>query len=55
MIGKIISKNQTTFVPRRNILDGVLMVNEVFDFAKRKNRCCLVLKVDYEKAYDSVS
>lgn len=31
------------------------MVNEIHYFAKREKRRCLVLKVDYEKAYDSVS
>lgn len=31
------------------------MVNEVLDLAKREKISCLVLKVDYEKAYDSVS
>lgn len=39
----------------RNILDGVLVVNEVINLAKRDKRSCLALKVDYEKAYDSVS
>lgn len=55
MIGKIISKDQTTFILGKNILDGVLVVNKVLGFAKRKRRSCLVLKVDYEKAYDSIS
>jgi len=30
-------------------------VNEVVDLAKRSNRECLILKVDFEKAYDSVN
>lgn len=30
------------------------MVNKVIDFAKREKRICLVLKVYYEKAYDSI-
>ncbi|XP_050876880.1 uncharacterized protein LOC127080607 [Lathyrus oleraceus] len=55
VIDKSISNNQTTFVPGRNILDGVLLVHEVFDFAKREKLIYLVLKVDYKKAYDSVS
>ncbi|XP_058763485.1 uncharacterized protein LOC131636918 [Vicia villosa] len=39
----------------RSMMDGVLMVNEILNWAKRKKRGCLVLKVDFEKAYDSIS
>jgi hypothetical protein len=31
-----------------------MVVNEVIDFAKKSGRACFVLKVDFEKAYDSV-
>lgn len=31
------------------------MVNKVLDMAKREKKSCLILKVDYEKEYDSVS
>ncbi|XP_058784295.1 uncharacterized protein LOC131659071 [Vicia villosa] len=55
VLGKLVSKNQTAFVPGRNIAGGVLVVNEVLDLAKRKKRRCLVIKVDFEKAYDRVS
>jgi hypothetical protein len=34
-------------------VDGVIVVNEVIDFAKKSLKECLVLKVDFEKAYDS--
>jgi hypothetical protein len=30
-------------------------VNEVVEMAKRKKRDCVIFKVDFEKAYDSVS
>ncbi|XP_058732794.1 uncharacterized protein LOC131604367 [Vicia villosa] len=36
-------------------MDGVLVMNEVMDLAKREKRSCVVLKVDFEKAYDRVS
>ncbi|XP_058776954.1 uncharacterized protein LOC131651303 [Vicia villosa] len=55
VLGKIFSNNQTTFVLRRNIADGILMINEILDLAKREKRSSVVLKVDFEKAYDSVS
>ncbi|XP_058757405.1 uncharacterized protein LOC131630662 [Vicia villosa] len=53
--GRLISCNQSAFVPGRNMLDGVLLVNEVIDWAKRNKSSCLLLKVDFEKAYDSLS
>ena len=37
------------------MLHSVLIANEVIDEAKRSQKSCLVFKVDYEKAYDSVS
>ncbi|MCH83902.1 cysteine-rich receptor-like protein kinase, partial [Trifolium medium] len=38
----------------RNLVDGVMVVNEVVDSAKRLGKECLIFKVDFEKAYDSV-
>lgn len=50
VIRKLISIKQSTFIPGRNILDGVLMVSEALGLAKRDKRGCLVLNVDYEKS-----
>ncbi|KHN06639.1 hypothetical protein glysoja_048361, partial [Glycine soja] len=36
-------------------LHGVLIANEVVEEARRSKRPCMVFKVDFEKAYDSVS
>jgi hypothetical protein len=36
----IISQNQSAFVNGRFIADGVLVVNEVVDLAKRSKRVC---------------
>jgi hypothetical protein len=35
-------------------VDGVLVANEVVDWVKKANIDCLIFKVDFEKAYDSV-
>jgi hypothetical protein len=35
-------------------VDGVVVVNEVVELAKKSNKDCLIFKVDFEKAYDSV-
>lgn len=55
VLRNIISECQNAFLPGKQILDGVLVTNEVMDLAKRRKQKCLILKVDYEKAYDSVS
>ncbi|XP_058784527.1 uncharacterized protein LOC131659337 [Vicia villosa] len=55
VIGNLVSTNLAAFVPGRNMMDGVLLVNEILDWSRRKKRSCLLLKVDFEKAYDSVS
>ena len=51
----IIDERQTAFVEGRHLLHSTLIANEVIHEAKRSNKLCLVFKVDYEKAYDSVS
>lgn len=35
-------------------LDGVVVLNELLDYAKKKGNPLLIFKVDFEKAYDSV-
>ena len=37
------------------MLHSVVIANEVVEEAKRSQKPCMVFKVDYEKAYDSVS
>lgn len=36
-------------------LTGVLVANELIDWAKRNGQKLLMFKVDFQKAYDSVS
>jgi len=52
VMNSFISKSQSTFLKGRHLVDGVLIVNEVVELAKLRNRECLILKVDFEKAYD---
>ena len=54
LIGKVVSEAPTTFVKDRQILDGLLIVNEAVDDARKLNKELLLFKVDFEKAYDSV-
>ncbi|GAU13743.1 hypothetical protein TSUD_82520 [Trifolium subterraneum] len=55
VLGKLISKVQSAFLPNRQILDAVLVINELIDLAKRRKDKCLLFKVDFERANDSVN
>ncbi|MCI37724.1 RNA-directed DNA polymerase (Reverse transcriptase), partial [Trifolium medium] len=53
-MNSVIASNQSAFLKGRNLVDGVMVVNEVVDLAKRTGKECVIFKVDFEKAYDSV-
>lgn len=54
VVGKVVYKTQTAFILGRKILDGLVVINEILDLAKRDKRECLLLKVDFTQAYDCV-
>jgi hypothetical protein len=54
VICSVISESQTAFMIDRQILDGILIVNEAVDKVSKSNKELLLFKVDFEKAYDSV-
>ncbi|GJX84645.1 putative RNA-directed DNA polymerase, eukaryota, reverse transcriptase zinc-binding domain protein [Tanacetum coccineum] len=51
----VVGSEQYAFIKGRQILDGPLMLNEIVGWSKAKKRQLMVFKVDFEKAYDSVS
>lgn len=51
---KLISTCQSSFVKTRNIMQSVLTLNEVLHESRRKKTQRVVLKLDFEKAYDKV-
>ncbi|KAL8480022.1 hypothetical protein ACS0TY_026816 [Phlomoides rotata] len=51
----IIADNQSAFLKGRNILDGILILNEAYDEANRIKLKRFFFKVDFAKAYDSVN
>lgn len=55
VIHLLIPESQSAFVKGRQILDGILIANELVDDAKKKRKGAVLFKVDFEKAYDSVS
>jgi hypothetical protein len=54
VLSPLVSKSQSAFLKGRQLVEGVVVVNEVIDYAKKSGKECLILKVDFEKAYDSV-
>jgi len=54
VVNSIIYPSQSAFLKGRHLVDGVLVVNELVDYVKKANKECLIFKVDFEKAYDSV-
>jgi hypothetical protein len=51
-ITTVISDSQYGFIKNRYIMDGVVSLNEILNEVKRKNQSGVVLKIDFEKAYD---
>jgi hypothetical protein len=51
---KLIHSNQTTFIKGRNIVSGIMILHEVLHETKLRNQIGIVLKLDFEKAYDKV-
>ena len=51
---KVVSSTQTAFIKGRNILEGVVILHETIYELHRKNQSGVILKLDFEKAYDKV-
>jgi hypothetical protein len=54
VIGRLISLEQSTFIRGRYILESVVVTHEVVHSIHKSQNPGVVLKVDYEKAYDRV-
>lgn len=55
VLPSIISKNQSAFVFGSQILDCFLITFEIIDFHKKNGHGCFLFKIDFEKAFDSIS
>lgn len=51
---KIIAVNQSAFVGNRSIQDGIVILNEAVEEARRKKLSRIFFKIDFAKAYDIV-
>jgi hypothetical protein len=54
LVDKLISKSQTAFIPGRFILEGVITLHEILHELRLKKTKGVILKLDFEKAYDKV-
>lgn len=54
ILPKLISEEQTSFVPGRSILDGLSIIQEVIHFASKNQDACMLMKLDIHKAYDMI-
>lgn len=55
ILGKLIGEAQSAFLKGRFILDGIVVVNESIEDAKKSKTKRLFFKVDFAKAFDSVN
>jgi hypothetical protein len=53
--GKVIGPSQSVFLSGRNILEGVVVLHETLHELRRKKQKGIILKLDFEKAYDKVN
>ena len=50
----LVGENQTTFIAGRQILNGALIANEIIAWLKKSNKPGVLLKLNFQKAYDMV-
>ena len=54
VVDKVIKPSQSAFIPGRYIMDGVVTLHETIHEMHRKKKNGIILKLDFEKAYDKV-
>ncbi|GKE06748.1 RNA-directed DNA polymerase, eukaryota [Tanacetum coccineum] len=55
VIASVVSEVQMAFIKSRQIIDGPLIVDEIISWAKTQQKKKFFLKVDFEKAFDSLN
>ena len=55
LLEKIIDKSQTGFIKGRFIGDGTRLIYDIMNYTEQKNIDGLLMLIDFEKAFDSVS
>jgi len=55
VLPSVIDVNQSAFLVGRGLLDNILVANETVDYRKKEKKSGVLVKVDFEKAYDSLN
>lgn len=55
VMNTLIGPHQSSFIKGRQILDGALIAGEIIDSCKKNKNEAVILKLDFHKAFDSVS
>lgn len=55
VLEKVISENQSAFIGGRQFLDRIVVLNEAIHEARWRKMRSFIFKIDFERAYDSVS
>jgi exonuclease III len=55
MLPKVINEDQTGFIPGRNITENTRLLYDVMNYTQVKNIPGMILLIDFEKAFDTVS
>ncbi|GJW58510.1 putative RNA-directed DNA polymerase [Tanacetum coccineum] len=55
VVASVVGDVQMTYIKGRQIIDGPLMVEEIIAWAKKAKKRLMILKVDFEKAFDSLN
>ncbi|KAM0043509.1 putative RNA-directed DNA polymerase [Helianthus debilis subsp. tardiflorus] len=55
VVGSVVSECQFGFLSNRNILAGPLIINEMLSWVKKVRKQAFILKIDIEKAYDTIN
>ncbi|GJS31865.1 putative RNA-directed DNA polymerase, eukaryota, reverse transcriptase zinc-binding domain protein [Tanacetum coccineum] len=54
VVSSVLSDVQTAYIKGRQIIDNPLTVNKIISWASKKKKRLFLLKVDFEKAFDSL-
>ena len=54
ILPKIISEEQTCFIPKRTIFNNLFLIRDIITLTKEKNTKLYILQIDQEKAFDKI-
>ena len=54
ILPKIISEEQTCFIPKRTIFNNLFLIRGIITLTKEKNTKLYILQIDQEKAFDKI-